>query len=921
MKTRMTLIAMLLMFTAVAWAQDNDTEVPDIDLSTGAHFTVNLSQPGTLKQRLTAAVFETDYDLVDFLTIKGKLSGADLAYLNAQEGLVSQLQYLDLTDVELVYDDQPYHSFSRGTQLEGGIKVYTFYLSAENREEGGAGGINDMNTSRFSMYRNNLAAAFRGLNNLKQCKLPKTLQGLGEMAFANCKSIEKVTLPDGLTYIGDEAFLGASGFGPENNTLKSVVLPSTVDSIGASAFIYQPLSNIDISHVSRFGDYCFQQTYIKTAQLSDKVRCIPQGMFYNCSELSSINIPRSVETIGSESFSLCGHLTSVTMDEGVMKIGQKAFRDCGQLNNIVFASTIEEIGSNAFEGVPCVNNIAAEEGVRYIGKVAYKCIDGTTSISIKEGTVSIADGFTGGWKYTGSHEWWGQSDLASITLPSTLRILGAGCFVGTKITSITLPDHLEIIGNGAFYDCDKLRRVTIPAKVTSLGALAFGGRCGVVRVNYNAINAESWSEYHEASSQGDAYTEYAPVFGSALTRVIIAEGVKTIPTYTFRECKNITRVQMPSTVETIGLSAFEQCSSLTHIDLPTSLKSMGQSAFADCDGLASVTSYMKEPSSLWTIDEEKIKEGWTGGVMSSTYYSNGPFGSFPIDYVVDQQGEIHLNSWYEFRNGNIVIIPVDTQAKYGSQQIALLQVPNGSLEAYQNETSWASTFKTITNFDGASDTETIAESTTVSVSQSVTDDTDLSGTIVDGIYVTLDTEDSGDGYDATDGCIVINSQTTEEGVAAACADGADDLTVKNLLNGLVFEIPAGKGKITLDCQTLGSRVLYVKIGNGESQKVTLGTRGSMTFNYDVTENTRVFVYAANDNVQASRNNSERRAAYANDNSVKLYGLSITVDEIVNGINNTTVNNAQHKDGKYIERNRIIIRKGGVRYNTTGQRVK
>lgn len=107
----------------------------------------------------------------------------------------------------------------------------------------------------------------------------------------------------------------------------------------------------------------------------------------------------------------------------------------------------------------------------------------------------------------------------------------------------------------------------------------------------------------------------------------------------------------------------------------------------------------------------------------------------------------------------------------------------------------------------------------------------------------------------------------------------------------------------------------------------------MTFNYDVTEDTRVYVYAANDNAAsaraadadnetaAARTVAPRRAAYANDNSVKIYGLTITVDENANGISNIANSDTYQKDGKFIDQNRVIIMKKGVKYDVAGQRVK
>ena len=161
---------------------DNPVDVPDIDLTSGAHFTINLTQPGTLKQKLTNAVFATDYDLVDFLTVKGKMGAADIVYLKAQEGLVSQLQYLDLSQVELVYDDGEYYSRtyqknwgSFGGFIEYHTDIYT--LSEENIDEDGPGGFSGATTSEVTYHRrNDLALAFTDMQYLRQCKLPKGLK-------------------------------------------------------------------------------------------------------------------------------------------------------------------------------------------------------------------------------------------------------------------------------------------------------------------------------------------------------------------------------------------------------------------------------------------------------------------------------------------------------------------------------------------------------------------------------------------------------------------------------------------------------------------------------------------------------------------------------------------------------------------------
>lgn len=850
-------------------AEEGDTYTP-IDLTQGAHFTVTVNEPGSLKQRLTNAVFQTDYDLVDYLTIKGKLGGADIAYLQAQEGLVSQLQYLDLTDVELVYDDEPY--FQNGTSSFYSQHINIFTLSAENKDENGPYGGMQGQVSITSTYcrRNDLSHAFEKMQYLKECYLPKTLPAVGERMFDET-SLSKVGMPTAPTYIGDGAFINSGAWYGAQGTLTAIDIPASVERIGASAFASQPITTIDVRHVTSFGGGCFSGTAIQSIQLNDAVEAIPNDMFSG-SKLRSISIPAAVVEIGGGAFSGCEKLTSVTMGEGVKKIGAGAFSGCTALNDMTISPNIEEIGQNAFAGIyyygevssdiPWVAALPVEDGVIYICKVAYKHVDGS-ELSIKEGTVSIADAFINTYK-----------GINSITLPSTLRILGSGCLANAVFSSIELPDALEKIGDGALSNCSKLRRITIPKNVTSIGGEAFS-ESALVRVYYNAIDAENVNDGWSSSP-----------FPESITRVIIGEGVKALPDNLFNGSKNLTRVQMPSTVERIGDYAFANCGSLESIDLPSSLKHLGRGAFVN-DNLSEVSVYMAEPLNFMTLpDDDEFKENWQQG--DDDNYGRGYAGPFGGDviywYHIDADGNITFEEGIDYRFYD---------------PLPLLRVPNGTLAIYQGDWAWSASFQTIEQFDGASGAEAIEETTTVSVSETVTDDTDLTGTMMGSVYVTLDTEDSGDGYNATEGCLVINSTTTDEGLAAATADDADDLTVKNQFNGLIFEVPAGKGSIVIDCQTLGQQAVYVKIGSGEPQEVATTARQQLTIPYEVSEPTRIYVYGAKSTTAnaAPKANAARRAAYANDNAVKLYGLTINVDENLSGIDTPTATSVT-ADGKW-----------------------
>ncbi len=135
---------------------------------------------------------------------------------------------------------------------------------------------------------------------------------VGVAAFKDCKALESITLPGGLTVIEDLAFFGCS-------SLKTVIIPSGVTKIGG-------------------------------------------GAFADCSSLRAIDIPSSVVSIGANAFGFskkeevgsyvigkgCCSLESVTLHEGLKEIGDLAFRGCLSLKSINMPNSVAVVGKTAF---------------------------------------------------------------------------------------------------------------------------------------------------------------------------------------------------------------------------------------------------------------------------------------------------------------------------------------------------------------------------------------------------------------------------------------------------------------------------------------------------------------------------------------------------------------------------------------------
>lgn len=210
------------------------------------------------------------------------------------------------------------------------------------------------------------------------------------------------------------------------------------------------------------------------------------GGFENRTDITSVTIPGSVETIGSGAFMGCIGLTSVTMGEGVREIDMEAFEGCSSLTNVSIPVSVEEIGPLAFEGTPWltslgefarVNNILIKyqgsggavvipDGVVSIAQNAFFRMDEDnhiTSMILPESLRTIHDG-----------AFYRCSEMTGIEIPYGVTDIGNNAFdVCTGLTSITFPDSLKSLGASALEECPSLTDVKIPASVTSIGNALF----------------------------------------------------------------------------------------------------------------------------------------------------------------------------------------------------------------------------------------------------------------------------------------------------------------------------------------------------------------------------------------------------------------------------------------------------------------
>lgn len=170
-----------------------------------------------------------------------------------------------------------------------------------------------------------------------------TVWGIGASAFYQ-KSFSTVILPEGITSIEDCAFAYC-------RQLKSVSLPNSLTNIGENPFIGSPASIKLSPDQPRFATI--------DGVLFDKKEKRLITYPYS-SKASEYNVLQGIYTIGAYAFYDCDHLITVSLPDGLKRIGHAAFRDCSNLASINIPNTVNTIGDNPFQGTP-VSIIVAPE--------------------------------------------------------------------------------------------------------------------------------------------------------------------------------------------------------------------------------------------------------------------------------------------------------------------------------------------------------------------------------------------------------------------------------------------------------------------------------------------------------------------------------------------------------------------------------
>ncbi|MDR1563396.1 MAG: leucine-rich repeat domain-containing protein [Oscillospiraceae bacterium] len=246
--------------------------------------------------------------------------------------------------------------------------------------------------------------------------------------------------------------------------------------IEVSADFSYTVSNQEVTIV-RYDENCTVVDIPETVK-GYPVVAIGYGAFYNCKNLSEINLPESLRIIEDSAFSGCSSLTSINIPKNVTYVESYAFGGCTSLAGINVSE--ENPAFASIDGVLYCKNL-------YTTVILSFCPQAKTgSVTIPEGVDLIASGAFFRCQY-----------ITDISIPNGTRFIGSEAFYAcTALTELVIPDSVKTIGYGAFSECIALKSVTLPQSINSIDGYAFVNCPQLTIYGYEGSYAQKYASSH-----------------------------------------------------------------------------------------------------------------------------------------------------------------------------------------------------------------------------------------------------------------------------------------------------------------------------------------------------------------------------------------------------------------------------------------
>ncbi len=405
--------------------------------------------------------------------------------------------------------------------------------------------------------------------------------GIGNCAFLNCTGLTTVTIGTGVTYIGIDAFYNCTNV----TDVYCNADPEKLTWDESNCDDFKP-DGTTIIHVADAAPWYTKFGGEVNGTFIDKPY-VPLSWNYDAATktltLSGTVIPSYDDLDECPWIDYVEEVENIVIEDDVTRIGNHAFEDYESLTTVTIPASVTSIGNYAFSGCSGLTTVTIGSGVTYIGRDAFfNC----TNVEV---VYCNADPEKLTWDENDCNDF--KSDGSTV-----IQVADAAPWI-EKFTGVV---------NGTFSD-----KPYVPFSWNydaDTKTLTFSG---TVIPSYEDPEERPWKDYVEV-----------------VEKIVISDDVMRIGDFAFEACFGLTTVTIPAGVTSIGDHAFYGCSGLTTVTIGSGVTYIGYDAFFNCMEVTDVYCYANPEELTWdesgcddfmegkttechVTDETKFKEKWS----------------------------------------------------------------------------------------------------------------------------------------------------------------------------------------------------------------------------------------------------------------------------------------------------------------------
>ncbi|MBR4025548.1 MAG: leucine-rich repeat domain-containing protein, partial [Mycoplasmataceae bacterium] len=477
--------------------------------------------------------------------------------------------------------------------------------------------------------------AFFG-SGLTEITIPSTIKEIKSEAFASSENLESVKYPCNGVTASSDIFSGCrkltsleiTGSGEMKDyteterpwysvrdKITTITIGDLVTTIGNYAFEGTGITSIELKTITKIGEKAFSNTNIKDLIIPSSVTSIGISAFASCSSLETLVYPTSVTEYKNTIFNECSKLKKITLIGSENKYTTQDYADTTQpwnnimntIEEVIISEQITTIGSYSFKGASLLKKLTIPTSVKTIKSFAFNGCNG-----LKQASLNHIETF--------EEQSFSSSGIQTLEL-SSVKTIGKQAFENcVGMTTVKYPQHevayetlifngcsklttIEIVGEGEMRDYESKKQpwidiigtitnVIFGEKVSTVGKYSFEEAVGLTSITWGGVVTVKDNAFEGCST---------------LSRIDLNENVKEIGLNAFHDCTSLSFISF-NKIEKILSNSFNGTTKLTTISIPASVKQIDQDAFTNSKLISVIYAGIYEPGicSDYAFDADEV---------------------------------------------------------------------------------------------------------------------------------------------------------------------------------------------------------------------------------------------------------------------------------------------------------------------------